>query len=184
MFNIFTEKPFKLKVCPRKLSSKKSTFHKNNINKNLNMKVHDDLKPFKCNFCLNSYSSMSSLKEHMKIHGDLKVFTCDVCFMDFFEESSLAKHYKTHKKDKTFACPICNKTFDKKTSLVQHQLVHSDTKYFKCSCCTEPRFFKTQSGLSYHIASHYEPKFCCSLCDYKSCAKHNLTRHEKTHAKT
>ena len=45
------------------------------------------------------------------------------------------------------------------------------------------RYFKTKHGLNNHTVFHYEPKFACSYCDYKTHTKGNLDRHEKSHKK-
>ena len=118
----------------------------------------------------------------------LKTFTekaveCDVCFKKFSCNSAFKTHYRTHTGEKSFACKICDRKFAKKCNLVQHQATHSELKSFKCSICPEGRFFKTNSGLCHHMVFHYEPKFDCNYCDYKSHTKSNLKQHIKTHDK-
>ena len=71
--------------------------------------------------------------------------------------------------------------FADKFTLVDHQATHSDVRNYKCSICQEGRFFKTKNGLNNHMVFHYEPKFACSRCDYKTHTSTNLKKHEKTH---
>ena len=117
----------------------------------------------------------------MKIHDDSKGFNCDVCLKVFQSNSKLVAHYRTHTGEKPFVCQVCDKNFTQKHHLVQHQAIHSEIKSFKCSICPEGRFFKTKVGLNNHMVYHYEPKFSCVQCDYKSHTKCNLKTHEKTH---
>ena len=116
----------------------------------------------------------------MKIHDDSKGFNCDVCLKGFPTAFGLKRHYRTHTREKPFACQVCDKKFVQKNQLVNHQATHSEIKSFKCSICPEGRFFKTKVGLNQHMVFHCEPKFSCSLCDYKCHFKGNLKTHEKT----
>ena len=117
----------------------------------------------------------------MNIHDESKAFKCDVCLKCFPNKSNYQNHYRTHTGEKPFACQVCDKTFAQKSHLVQHQATHSDVRSFKCSICPESRFFKTKDGLRNHMIFHYEPKFACRHCDYKTHKKCNLDRHLKTH---
>ena len=117
----------------------------------------------------------------MNIHDELKALKCDICLKFFVSKSLLNRHYRTHTGKKPFACKACNKTFARKTTLVQHQATHSEVRSFKCSICPEGRYFKTKHGLSNHMVFHYEPKFTCNYCDYKTHRKYSLNRHLKTH---
>ena len=119
----------------------------------------------------------------MKIHDKSKAFKCDVCLKLFSNQRDLNKHYRTHTGEKPYACQICNRKFIQKSTLVQHQATHSEIRSFKCSICPEGRFFKTKAGLTNHMVFHYEPKFACSHCDYKSYTTSGLKKHKKLHDK-
>ena len=136
---------------------------------------------FKCRSCDKRFSSKSNLNKHIKIHDEKKAFKCDVCFKAFNQKSNLTQHYKTHTGEKPFGCQVCDKKFAYKCALVQHQATHSDVRSVKCSICPEGRYFKTKHQLANHMIYHYEPKFACSHCDYKTHTKYNLDRHLKTH---
>ena len=79
--------------------------------------------------------------------------------------------------------PLLVKFVKKKGDLVKHQATHSEVRSFKCSICPEGRLFKTKGSLRNHMVFHYEPKFACSQCDYKTHIKCNLNRHIKSHDK-
>ena len=117
----------------------------------------------------------------MKIHDYSKSFKCDVCLKVFPNKSCLKIHYRTHTGEKPFACQVCDRRFARKCTLARHLATHSEIKPFKCSICPEGKFFKTKVGLNNHMVYHYEPKFSCIQCDYKTHTKCNLKTHEKTH---
>ena len=138
-------------------------------------------KKFNCKVCHRSYSTKHNLSQHTKIHDESKAFKCDVCLKHFYQKSSLIKHYRTHTGEKPFACQFCDKKFAVKSNLTQHEATHSEIKSFKCSICPEGRFFKTKRDLNQHMVFHYEPKFACSHCDYKTHTKQSLDKHRKNH---
>ena len=117
----------------------------------------------------------------MKIHDELKAFRCGVCFKSCLSKSQLKIHYRTHTEEKPFACQNSDKQFEQKGHLVRHQATHSSISSFKCSICPECRFFKTEGGLRVHKKFHYELKFACSHCDHKSYTRGDLKKHEKLH---
>ena len=117
----------------------------------------------------------------MRVHDESKALKCNVCLKKFMQKGHLIQHYRTHTGEKPFACQVCDKKFAHKYTLKHHQTTHSEVRSFKCSICPEGRYFKTKSQLSNHIVYHYEPKFSCSYCDYKSHLKTNLKRHLLTH---
>ena len=133
--------------------------------------------------CDKSYSSEKSLNQHINIHYESKAFKCDVCWKVFYIKFRLIQYYRTHAGEKPFAYQVWNRKFIQKSHLVQHQATHSEVKSFKCSICPENRSFKTKAGLTNQIAFHYEPKFACRHCDYKSYTTSDLKKHKKLHDK-
>ena len=119
----------------------------------------------------------------MIVHEKSKSFNCDVCLKVFSRKLTIINlmHYRMHSGEKPFACQICDRKFAVTFSLIQDKATNSEIKSFKCSICPEGRFFKTKHEFNNHMIYHYEPKFSCSHCDYKTHTKCNLNRHENTH---
>ena len=42
-------------------------------------RVHNKVKPFKCDSCDKSFATNSDLKQHLATHGQGKKFACDMC---------------------------------------------------------------------------------------------------------
>ena len=140
-------------------------------------------KQFNSQVCHRSYNNKDDLNQHMKVHYKSKALKCDICFKVFKRKSNLKRHYRTPTGEKPFACQVCYKNFSQKYDLVRHQATHSEIRSFKCSICPEGRFFKTKHNLNQHLVYHYEPKFACSHCDYKTHTSGALKVHKKTHDK-
>ena len=145
------------------------------------MKVHDESKSLKCDVCLKILPNKSALIRHYRTHTGEKPFVCQICDRKFSQKNNLVKHQAIHTGKKPFSCLICNKKFSQKSTLVRHQNTHSDVRSFKCSICPEGRYFKSNRDLKRHMIYHYEPKFSCSHCDYKTHTKGNLKTHMKRH---
>lgn len=42
-------------------------------------RVHNKVKPFKCNRCDKSFATKSDLKQHLSTHGEGRLFKCEIC---------------------------------------------------------------------------------------------------------
>ena len=62
----------------------------------LHMKVHSDIKPFKCEICDKEFKRKNELTAHQKYHTGAKPFKCKLCSKGFGSSSNLAMHMRTH----------------------------------------------------------------------------------------
>ena len=131
----------------------------------------------------NLWQNIFKQKKSQSTHDESKAFKCNICLKLFVSKADLNAHYRIHTGERPFAFQLCDKKFAQKTHLVQHQATHSGVRSFKCSICQEGRYFKTKLGLNQHMVFHYEPKFACSHCDYKTYTTSDLKKHEKLHDK-
>lgn len=100
-------KPFVCDVCgkPCKL--------KGNLDKHKLIHNTRD-KPYQCEYCKNTFCSISALARHKNVHTGVKPFKCDVCEKTFMQKNNLTRHKKIHTGVKPYTCDICKKTFSNK----------------------------------------------------------------------
>ena len=134
-----------------------------------------------CKATQKNFPNKHFLEQQTIIHEESKSFKCNVCLKIFPSKSKLTRHYRTHSGEKPFVCQVCDKKFAVISNLTQRQATHSEIKSLKCSSFPKGRFFKTKRDLNQHMVFHYEPKFACSHCDYKTHTKQNLDKHRKNH---
>ncbi|CAO1394017.1 unnamed protein product [Diamesa serratosioi] len=125
-------------------------------NLTVHSRIHDNIKPFKCNFleCNKSFYTSSHLKDHSKIHLNQADYKCDKtdCGRTFIHMSSFKKHQKMHLGIKNHACPICSRTFSQSHHLKDHLKIHTDEREFMCKMC--PKTFRRSDTLKVHLKVH------------------------------
>ena len=82
-------------------------------------------KPFKCNFCDETFRQESHVKRHERVHTDEKPFTCDICGETFTDKTLAKEHKMSHSGEKHFACNLCGSKFATKAKLKRHERVHT-----------------------------------------------------------
>ena len=61
------------------------------------MKVHDESKEFKCNICLNLFSTKQIHKVHYRTHAGKKYLACQTCYKIFARKDHLLQHQAAHR---------------------------------------------------------------------------------------
>eukprot|EP01084_Bolivina_argentea_P236492 397628_1 len=116
---------------------------------------------------------------------------CRICLMKFHDDSILLSHVNIHIGRK---CKVCNETFkssvtditNNKSCFHSHQWLsnqskrrHSIESYHKYPTPTYVSYDKTTVNIG-----NFNPQnndWQCQFCAYKTCSRHRLTKHMRTH---
>ncbi|GJQ68441.1 hypothetical protein Trydic_g4841 [Trypoxylus dichotomus] len=92
-------------------------------------------KIFKCKICYEEFSERTALTMHMRaVHDDKKPYQCEYCDLRYSWPESLMKHTRIHTGENLHTCQICKRVFVERRKLVQHINTHLG-KGFPCSKC-------------------------------------------------
>lgn len=158
---------------------------------------HNDLKPFKCCFqdCDRAYQNPKSLKIHHRLHESIKPFKCEECQNHFHVKANLLAHVRSHTGEK-FKCefPSCEKAFSSVAYLKRHskQIHYNNDKKdepevphpFMCSFVGCSRKFVDKAAQQSHQIVHEERKFSCQTCGSKFRTNQGLKVHHLKHTDT
>jgi KRAB domain-containing zinc finger protein len=150
---------------------------------------HLKTKPFKCEDCVETFTTQYNLDRHGLTYSGARAFVCqvEVCRKAFRDAWSLDQHtFKIHSDFEGFECPQngCDKKFRTKYSITQHIIeTHCEEKpILECEECLNT--FSRKESLLQHIRDHHsnEPKrFTCDHCSYKTNYLQAITRHIEIH---
>jgi uncharacterized Zn-finger protein len=125
----------------------------------LHLKIHENLKQFRCDDCGREFRQKIALQNHVLIHKNEKPHECPFCFKRFRQKYTMQHHMKNrHTNVKDFICTLCGKEFSDKATLQKHLLVHSTNKPHQCQTCFMS--FRHKSSLSRHNKIHLKVTQC------------------------
>lgn len=171
------------------------------------LRIHTDIKPFKCDMCDVRFASMQFLKIHAKTHtktinttntaSKCQLYECDVCKMQFGAKRSLKQHMSRHdtivNDTNLIECNICDDKFITVHELIEHKKQTHAVSEFGCDVCG--RTFRLNTHLVSHLKSHSksgynpafkttiktDPPYKCDWCDKSYTTEHSLKLHAQTH---
>ncbi|KAI4462140.1 zinc finger protein [Holotrichia oblita] len=159
------------KTCSRKFSTGQTL--KEHINR-----IHKNYKPFCCEHCGATFTTMANLRDHQFTHSNYKPHICLIC------NKVLDLHMSVHTGKKRYECHVCKRRFTQKPHLQSHMLIHTGEKPYGCKHCTKS--FAHLSTLIVHERIHTgETPYVCQVCgkgyghltNYK---KHAFSQHGLT----
>ena len=171
--------------CPKYLSSA------SNLTRHIKQ-VHRQLRPYKCEFCGDSFKEQGHLDNHKEAkHAENpKLVDCPEpdCGLKFKNSKELDKHLRQFHIVTDHQCPKCKMYLASRGSLHNHKKTCLDERNFKCSECGDTFFQK------HHLDDHIKYKHSKErnyVCDVKVrgkvCGKSfktetGLNNHKKTHS--
>lgn len=138
--------------------------------------IHNEIRPFQCEYCSKGFNQMGNLKKHIRMHTREKPYLCSWCDKGFTNSTELKVHIRSHTQEKPFKCKDCAKSFVTSGHLVRHARSHSGSKPYSCDVCQSK--FSTSSHLVRHKRLHsMDYPYNCSACD----ARFMRTEYLKAH---
>ena len=148
------------------------------------IKSHEGNRPFKCDFCEQTFVWKRYLYKHLKNnHRTLDRHFCPGCCQCFESETELQNHQAENhpqKKALTHTCDVCQEEFHFKYKLDEHMYQHTGRKAHECDKCSQK--FVSRKELDRHKAEHsQEVSFSCNTCDKSFLSVEELQKHLRMH---
>ncbi|XP_055588674.1 zinc finger protein 260-like [Uranotaenia lowii] len=134
---------------------------------------------FECIFCKNTYRGRNTLKKHLRIHFNIKSYKCSHCPKSFTDRSSLRIHEGRH-SGRSFECSYCGKSYFSLNEMQQHQTMQHLERKFECETCGRKFPTRTVLNEHFLVHKDLRP-FRCDICDATFKRKRNLIRHTSLH---
>ncbi|XP_068245925.1 zinc finger protein 493-like [Palaemon carinicauda] len=146
---------------------------------NMHKQIHIK-RSFKCDICVETLKSKSSLKSHMNKHFGIKNYVCNVCSAAFHSKYELKIHTIKHTSDLPYKCIVCGDKFPVKSRLKRHLMIHTGERPFQCEVCGV--IFREQHTLDIHMSVHLSRgPYLCDICGEKFSRLNGLTLHQRVH---
>ena len=111
-------------------------------------------RPYKCTFCIKTFTVHSNLIKHTRTHTGERPFKCEVCEKAFANPSNLTRHRRLHTGIRPYTCGFCQKGFRDSSNLKYHLKTHLNDTFFKCQQCGD--IFSAFTDYCAHMKVHFD----------------------------
>lgn len=143
------------------------------------IKVHANIKLYKCSQCIKSFDTKNALgQHHLKLHcRKLQQFECFLCRQLFSNQFDVKRHVQCYHR-KPWLCVFCHFPFRTEWLLNQHyEQCYDNSQRFDCFLCC--RKFKTQRDLKNHRLLYHTKLWICAICHWSFHTQVLLNQHYK-----
>jgi KRAB domain-containing zinc finger protein len=170
-------KQFQCTKCPKHYCTKYGLKVHMNVS-------HEDVKRYQCYFCSFATFRNSNMIHHMLNHTKEKPYKCQYCLQSYKTERSVKKHKDgkscnlRRTRPSLSPCYFCGKVSSTLQILKAHiKRVHLKEDLKRCNLCC--KYFFSTSALNSHIRTvHlFERNYKCELCSKKLGSNETLYRH-------
>ncbi|KAL7638275.1 UNVERIFIED_CONTAM: hypothetical protein RMT77_010839 [Armadillidium vulgare] len=146
----------------------------------LHMRIHNGVKPYKCNVCSKEFTVKCNFDSHKWTHTGTRdrPYKCKLCDRSYHLHGLLDMHIRSHKKIRPYTCNECGKSFIRKNNYQTHKALHTGEKQHECKFCGKTFFRKY--NLNNHVRIHTgETPYECTICRKEFAQKSNYNVHMK-----
>uniref|UniRef100_A0A146LZB2 Zinc finger protein 92 n=4 Tax=Lygus hesperus TaxID=30085 RepID=A0A146LZB2_LYGHE len=139
-----------------------------------------------CRICSRMFTDPRLLRHHMDIvHRGLRPYVCNVCSYSASSMSTLKMHLRSHTGEKPYACPYCRYKTADHNSLRRHKMRHSGAKHYKCPHCSYASIQSTT--YKDHLKNKHPGlddglMFCCNYCSFRTVNNKIFLTHISSHS--
>jgi uncharacterized Zn-finger protein len=169
--------PFQCTKCPKQYWTK---YH---LKAHINVS-HDEVKRYQCYFCSLAIFTESQMSQHISKHTKEKPYKCQYCFQSYQKEQSLKSHKdgKSCNPKLTFPllrpCYFCGKVLSNNGRLNGHmKIVHLKEDFKLCNICC--KYFSSTAAMNRHVRTVHllEQNYKCQLCSKRFGYNSEMNRH-------
>lgn len=154
---------------------------KNRSNMNKHKKLHNNMRPFVCDKCGNSYRQKHALKDHLRTHEEEgKYFSCKYCCLKFRGRQKWVTHENRHKGMCACICEVCGVRYENKYALEDHMSKHTGQYKYSCTEC-EKGFNKIEALKDHHNVHSGDRPYNCEVCGKRFANCGTFWQHKVTH---
>ena len=119
---------------------------------------------YRCKECDDSFSNISTIKQHLKTHTVDKSYPCKHCNMSFSRYTDCHTHMMKHTGEILhLQCRHCDKTFSQDKEFQVHVRTH--IKFNSYQCCKCGKSSSLVDDINYLQAQNAEKPYMCRKCE-------------------